>query len=92
MSPTFLVECFWPGVTEAQVCAAAARAVAFPGRDEHAVRYLDSILIPDDEIVLFLASGPSAEAVHDHATRAGLRCDRVVESVRHASPSPAGGG
>lgn len=90
MSPTFLLECFWPGVTEAQFVAASTRASARTATK--GLCYLDSILVPADEIVLFVVSGPSIEAVHADAERAGLRCDRVVESIRlpPVTPEPRG--
>ena len=90
MSPTYLLECFWPGVTQAEFSAAAARASARTA--EAGLRYIDSILVPSDEIVLFVVSGPSADAVHAEVDRAGIRCDRVVESVRHRVPSIEAGG
>jgi hypothetical protein len=84
VSPTYLLECFWPGVSESQLSEIVTRAAGRTdnGSNGDRIRYLDSILVPTDEIVLCVVSGPSAEAVRAHAERAGLRCDRVIESVQ----------
>jgi hypothetical protein len=80
MTRTYLVECYWPGVSEAQVVETIMRS-SEPGADD-AVRHLDSVLIPADEIVLSVFEGPSAEAVLAATRRAGMLSERVVESVR----------
>jgi hypothetical protein len=74
----FIVERYWPGVTEADVqqAAAALRAAAGTG-----VRYLGSILMPGDEVVLFRFDALGASQVAASAERAGLRCDRLVPAV-----------
>jgi hypothetical protein len=76
----FIVERYWPGVTEADVRLAAAALRAADGAD---VRYLGSILMPGDEVVLFRFDAVSAEQVAASGARAGLRCDRVVSAVFH---------
>ena len=80
---TYLVECYWPGVSEPQLVDAIART----GREgetvtDEGVRLVESILIPTDEIVLCVFEGSSAGAVRAAAQRAGLPAERVVESVR----------
>ena len=74
----FIVERYWPGVTEADVrrMAAVLSAAAGPG-----ARYLGSILIPGDEVVLFGFDAVSARRVAASGEQAGLRCDRVVPAV-----------
>ena len=80
---TYLVECYWPGVSEPQLLHAIART----GSDgetvtDDGVRLVDSVLIPTDEIVLCVFEGSSEGAVRAAALRAGLPAERVVESVR----------
>ncbi len=74
----FIVERYWPGVTEADVRLAAAALRAAGGPD---IRYLGSILMPGDEVVLFRFDAASARQVAASSERAGLRCDRVVPAV-----------
>jgi hypothetical protein len=74
----FIVERYWPGVTEADVRLTAAALRAVDGAD---ARYLGSILMPGDEVVLFQFDAVSAEQVAVTSTRARLRCDRVVPAV-----------
>ena len=77
LTHTYLVECFWPGVKEANLAEAIERTTHDP-----AARCLDSILIPADEIVLCLFEGISEQAVRDASRRAGLPSERVVECVQ----------
>jgi hypothetical protein len=74
----FIVERYWPGVTEADVRQAAAVWRAAAGAE---IRYLGSILMPGDEVVLFRFDAVSAQQVVASGERAGLRCDRVVPAV-----------
>jgi hypothetical protein len=83
----FIVERYWPGVTEADVLRAAAALQAAAGAD---VRYLGSILMPGDEVVLFRFGAPGAPGVAALAAQAGLRCDRLVPAVFLDGPGPAG--
>ena len=80
---TYLVECYWPGVSEPQLLD----AIAHTGSEgdtvtDDGVRLVDSVLIPTDEIVLCVFEGSSEGAVRAAAQRAGLPAERVVESVR----------
>jgi hypothetical protein len=74
----FIVERYWPGVTEADVRLAAAALRSASGAD---IRYLGSILMPGDEVVLFRFDAVSAERLVASGEQAGLRCDRVVLAV-----------
>ena len=74
----FIVERYWPGVTESDVRQVAAALQAASGAD---IRYLGSILMPGDEVVLFRFDAISALRVAASGERAGLRCDRVVPAV-----------
>ncbi len=74
----FIVERYWPGVTEADLRLAA---VALRAADNAGVRYLGSILMPGDEVALFRFDAVSAGQVVASGELAGLRCDRVVAAV-----------
>lgn len=81
VNDTYLVECYWPGVAAGDVAAALARATR-----EVEVHCLDSILVPEDEIVLCIFEGPSAEAVRDASRRSGLPSERVTRSIQVLPP------
>jgi hypothetical protein len=84
MTRTYLVECYWPGVSEARLADAVARLAVGLDDSEH-VRWLDSILVPVDETVLWLFRGATAAAVHNTAHQAGLSAERIVECVQIAT-------
>lgn len=75
---SFIMERYWPGVTEADVLQAGAALQAAGGDD---VRYLGSVLMPGDEVVLFRFDAASAQQVAAASEQARLRCDRVVPAV-----------
>jgi hypothetical protein len=82
----YVAECFWPGVDEAAVRALDARAGGCAdelARAGEPVRYLGSILMRDDEVVLYLFDG-TEDAVRRAAERAGIPFERILE----ASGSP----
>lgn len=60
-------------------------------RSGQPVRYLGSLLIPDDEVVLCRFEG-SPGAVRTAIERAGIPCDRIVRATRsprtHAANAP----
>jgi hypothetical protein len=80
---SYLVECYWPGVSEEALVAAVRRtrsatsALRRHGRD---VDFLGSILVPADETVFALFTGCEAD-VRDASTRAGLPFERVLGSL-----------
>jgi hypothetical protein len=82
----FIVERYWPGVTEADVRQAAAALQAAAGPD---VRYLGAVLMPGDEVVLFRFDALTAPHVAASAGQAGLRCDRLVPAVFLDGPGAA---
>jgi uncharacterized protein DUF4242 len=76
---SFMAECFWPGVKAADVRALDERArLSSVGTR---VRFLGSVLMPDDEVVLCEFEG-TAEAVRRVAESAGIPFDRIVETRR----------
>jgi hypothetical protein len=81
---TYLVECFWPGVTRDGVRAANARArkrVATLRRAGSSLRFLGSLLIPSDEVVFFQFTAGSSEEVLRASREADLPFDRVAASL-----------
>jgi hypothetical protein len=84
---TYVVECYWPGVDELQLTEAVERIA----RDVDA-SWMNSILIPDDEIVLCVVEATSADAVRASARRAGLPAERIVTCVQvETRVRPTGG-
>lgn len=85
--PEYLAECFWPGVEDADLHALDQRVAAAvsdaPGGD--GVRYLGSLLVRVDEVVLCLFEGSEA-AVRSTATRAQVPFERILEAAQ--SPWP----
>ncbi len=73
----FVVECFWPGVREADVEALDLRVVQ--AARGVSVRYLGSILLRDDEVVLCRFSGTAA-TVREVALRAEIPFERILQS------------
>jgi hypothetical protein len=76
----FVVECFWPGVTRDLVAAANARARQ-AALHHRSLRFLGSLLVPGDEVVLFEFSAASSEEVVRASREAALPFDRVAESL-----------
>jgi hypothetical protein len=70
----FLVERYWPGVGAADVRRLDALLSTAVGD----VTYVGSVLIPDDEVVLFGFRGRDEAEVRAAAVAVGLRCDRIV--------------
>jgi hypothetical protein len=75
----FLVERYWPGVTLDDVGLLNTRLHEVS--DSNAV-FVGSILVSEDEVVLFEFRAADVDAVVAVSGRAGLRCDRVVPATR----------
>ena len=85
MSKSFVVECFWPDASRDRVERGAKRVRETAGEvscEGSRVVFAGSIFVPVDEVVFYLFDGVSAEAVQEVCTRASIRFERVVESVR----------
>jgi hypothetical protein len=81
---TYLVECFWPGLTREAVEAANGRArerAAALREAGSSLRFLGSLLLPGDEVVFFQFAGASREEVVRASLEAALPFDRVAASV-----------
>ena len=81
-SRSFIAECFWPDVSEADLDALDRRveqaaAELAPSR----VRYLGSILLREDEVVLCQFDG-TAETVRAVAERAQVPFERILQAAR----------
>jgi hypothetical protein len=98
-APTrFVAECFWVGVKDADLIALDRRvegSIAGMSEDQR-VRYLGSILMREDEVVLCFFEG-SATAVRHAAEQAQVPFERILESggsawqgVRQALPKRKG--
>jgi hypothetical protein len=92
----FLAETYAPYETpsaaarQAQQVSLAAAQVSETGAF---VRLLRAIFVPEDDISFYLFQAPSADAVRDAMTRAGLRSDRITEAVStHTKPTRLRGG
>lgn len=82
----YVAECFWVGITERDLAAIDGRAATCANAesgDGQRVRYLGSILMRADEVVLCFFEGPAA-AVHRTAVCAAIPFERIVETS--ASP------
>jgi hypothetical protein len=81
----YIVECYVPKAKSDEFSAvrararAAARAMTLEGTP---VRYLRSILIPDDETCFHVFEGPSADVIGEVSRRAALTYDRIVEATQ----------
>lgn len=88
---TYLVEQYWPGVTEADFAAsaesviAAAESLTAKGRP---IRYLHSTLVLEDEVVLSTFEAGSKSLVEEAYALAGVRFERIVGAVEQAMRSP----
>jgi hypothetical protein len=79
---SYVAECFWPDVREQDVRELDERVVACIEAldDGVAVRYLGSILIREDEVVLVQLEGPLA-AVCKVAEQARVPFERLLETA-----------
>jgi Nickel responsive protein SCO4226-like len=87
----YAAKCYWPGVTEDELERAARSAVREAESISGAagpVAYLGSILFRDDDLVLCLFEAASGVAVKHTSERAGIPCDRVMDSIWMAHPGP----
>jgi hypothetical protein len=91
----YIAECFWPGVQEADLVALddrVARSAAELDQNADTVRYLGSLLLREDEVVLCRFEG-SEPAVRRIAEGAAIPFERILEaghSPRARRPTSAG--
>lgn len=78
----YAAKCYWPGVNRAELERVAARAAeALPAPGGQDAKYRGSLLFADDDLVLCLFDAPSPMAVKRASDRAGIPCERVMDSV-----------
>ena len=76
----YTAKCFWPGVTEDELRLAAACAANEPGKP-HEAAFRGALYLPADELVLCLFESSSRSDVKRASERAGMPCERVIETV-----------
>ena len=89
----YAAKCYWPGVSKDQLQHAAGiaqREAEELSRSGKPVAYLGALLFPDDELVLFLFDSASRGAVTQANERAGIPCERLMQSVWLARPTVGG--
>ena len=79
---SFVAECYWPDVREEEVRELDQRIT---GSLTDGVRYLGSVLIREDEVVLCHFEG-SADAVRAAAELAAIPFERILETTRTPRP------
>jgi hypothetical protein len=87
-SDSFVAECFWPDVRDADVRALDERIAACLVAG---VRYLGSILLREDEVVLCQFEGPAA-VIREVAERANVPFERILATTYVPSPLSGIGG
>ena len=75
----YTAKCFWPGVTEEDLRRAATRAGSETG--ERLTAFRGGLYLPGDELVLCLFESSSRAGVKRASERAGMPCERVIETV-----------
>ena len=83
-TPTYVVECYWPEVTE-EVVRLTLRRIASAARHDPAVERahaLGCIIVPTDGMVLFLFRAPAGIVVKNQSWLSDLPFDRIVESIQ----------
>jgi hypothetical protein len=76
----YTAKCYWPGVSEDKLRAAVARAGSETGERPQAA-FRGALYLPGDELVLCLFDSSSSAAVKRASERAGMPCERVIETV-----------
>lgn len=85
----YAAKCYWPQVTAREVELAAGKAIRgaeVASRTGAPVGYVGSMLFPDDDLVLCLFESSSATAVNQANDRAGIPCERLMQSVWLPNP------
>jgi hypothetical protein len=81
--PTFVVECYWPGMLEEDARNILDRVIQLGGRASpgRSVGSLGCVLVPGDGMALFLLTASSEDIVRRAGQLAEVPFDRIVESV-----------
>ena len=75
----YTAKCFWPGVTEDELRLATSRASSQTADPQTVFR--GALYVPTDELVLCLFESTSKPPVKLTSEKAGLPCERVIESL-----------
>jgi hypothetical protein len=79
---TFLIECYWPGIqTNAATSMELVARLADGKEPTCSVRWLGSILLPSDGLVLFVLQAQTEADVKAYAEIAEMPFDRVTEAI-----------
>jgi hypothetical protein len=81
-TPTYVVECYWPEITEDEA-KGALNGIARAQEKANAanrVHSLGCILVPSDGMAFFLFASPTAILVREASELIQLPFDRIVES------------
>ena len=76
----YTAKCFWPGVTEDELGLAVTRA-ASQTEERPQTTFRGSLYLPGDELVLCLFESSSRASVKRASERAGMPCERVIDTV-----------
>jgi hypothetical protein len=76
----YTAKCFWPGVTGDELRLAAMRAGGETA-DRPGTAFLGALYLPGDELVLCLFDATSRARVKRASERAGMPCERVIETI-----------
>lgn len=85
----YLAECFWPGVKDSDLAALDQRAQAAASestRHGRSVRYLGSLLMRQDEVVMCRFAG-SEPAVRRVAEQAAIPFERILAAEHSPWPT-----
>jgi hypothetical protein len=84
---SYVVECYWPTISEHEAKAALAGIARSQEGISPTERVwpLGCILVPSDGLALFLIAGPSAEVIRKVGEVVQLPFDRIVESISIAA-------
>lgn len=90
---SFVAECYWPDVDDADLATLDRRIdrVIAGLAPERAVRYLGSILLRDDEVILCQFEGPAGD-VRDVAELAEVPFERILATSHSPLPLSRTGG
>jgi hypothetical protein len=72
----YAAKCYWPGITERELDRIADRI-----SQRTATEFVGLLFFPQDDVVLCLFNASSRSAVTRASQRAGIPCERVMESV-----------
>ena|SRR5829696_3743303 len=79
----YLVESYLPPPSPEALERLEARATAAADELTRAgapLRYIEAIVVPEDEMCMFVYEAGSAELAREASARAGIRCERIVEA------------